>query len=150
MGLLTSEIHLSKNRLTINNSVGPISGVPVPLFWRPPYLANHRPVILLINGNSASAAETFAAALVENGVAIAIGGKTFGKGIGQIYVPIGNGHRIRITHLKSFTPQSNWLGDAGQSVADGVRPQIEVADSPPNKRDRQLERAIERAKELIP
>lgn len=125
-GYLTTQVSVTKTQILLKNSYGPFSNVPVPLFYRPPYMRNGRPVVLLVNHNSASAAEMFSAALVDNGVAVAIGTTTYGKGIGQTYLPVGNGHKLRITHLKTFTPSGKFLGDAGQTVSNGIKPHIEV------------------------
>lgn len=125
-GYLTTQVMVTKSQILLKNSYGPLSNVPVPLLHRPPYLLDGRPVVLLVNGNTASAAEMFAAALIDNGVAIAIGTTTYGKGIGQTYLPVGNGHKLRITHLKTFTPSGTFLGDAGQTVSNGIKPQIRL------------------------
>lgn len=125
-GYLTTQVTLTQSQIVLKNSYGPVSNVPVPLFARQPYMRKGRPVVVLVNGNSASAAEMFTAALVDNHVATAIGTTTFGKGIGQTYLPVGNGHKLRITHLKAFTPAGNFLGDAGQTVSNGIVPRIQL------------------------
>ena len=125
-GYLTTQVRLTQSQIVLSNSYGPVSNVPVPLFSRQPNLRKGRPVVLLVNGNTASAAEMFSAALVDNHVATAIGTTTFGKGIGQTYLPVGNGHKLRITHLKTFTPAGNFLGDAGQTVSNGIVPRIQL------------------------
>lgn len=123
---MTTQVRLTRSQILLKNSYGPVSNVPVPLLHRPPYLLKGRPVVLLVNGNTASAAEMFSAALIDNGVAIAVGTTSFGKGIGQTYVPVGNGHRLRITHIKTLTPAGTFIGDAGQTVSNGVKPQIHL------------------------
>ena len=149
MGYVTTEVHLASDQLILNTSVFSISRAPVPLFSRSPYLLNRRPVVVLVNGGTASAAEMFTAALAENGVATVVGGKTFGKGIGQIYVPVGNGHRLRVTHLKSFTPKGNWLGDAGQTTSNGVVPDVEIDGGSYSSRGSQMDRQFNKALELL-
>lgn len=125
-GYLTTQVTLTGSQIVLKNSYGPVSNLPIPLFSRQPNLRNGRPVVLLVNGNSASAAEMFSAALIDNNVATAIGTTTYGKGIGQTYLPVGNGHKLRITHLKTFTPRGNFLGDAGQTVSNGIVPRIQL------------------------
>ncbi len=123
-GYLTTKVSVTRSQVVLTNSYGLVSNLPVPLFSRQPNLRKGRPVILLVNGNTASAAEMFSAALIDNKVATAIGTTTYGKGIGQTYLPVGNGHKLRITHLKTFTPAGDFLGDAGQTVSNGVKPQV--------------------------
>ncbi len=125
-GYMTTQVSVTPSQIWLDNSYGILSHLNIPLFHRRPYLLNGRPVVILVNGNTASAAEMFTAALVENGVATVIGTTTFGKGIGQTYIPVGNGHKLRITHLHSFTPEGHWLGDAGQTVSNGIKPSIEL------------------------
>jgi len=125
-GYLTTQVTLTRSQLVLKNSYGPVSNLPIPLFSRQPNMRNGRPIVLLVNGNSASAAEMFSAALIDNKVATAIGTTTYGKGIGQTYLPVGNGHKLRITHLKTFTPAGSFLGDAGQTVSNGIKPRIQL------------------------
>jgi len=125
-GYMSTQVKVTRSQILLKNSYGPIVNFPVPMLQRAPNLLKGRPVVLLLNGNTASAAEMFAAALIDNGIATAVGTKTFGKGIGQTYIPVGNGHRLRITHLYTRTPAGTFLGDAGQSVSNGVKPQIRL------------------------
>lgn len=123
-GYLNTNVHVSPYGLWLENSYGFAKNVPLPLFYRRPNLLQGRPVVLLVNENTASAAEMFSAALIDNGIATAVGTTTYGKGIGQTYIPVGNGHRLRITHLKATTPNGVFLGDAGQSISNGIKPNV--------------------------
>jgi carboxyl-terminal processing protease len=113
---------------------------------RPPNLSGQRPVVVLVNGGTASASELFTAALQDNGRVTVLGTQTFGKGVGQTYVPVGNGVRLRITNLRTFTPNGRWIGDGGQHVYNGIQPDVIVeADSFAEyggKGDNQLEQAV--------
>jgi carboxyl-terminal processing protease len=128
-GYMLTDVNITRSQILLKANYGLLHGLPVPMLHRPPNLLKGRPVVLLVNGNSASAAEMFSAALIDNGIATAIGTTTFGKGIGQTYLPIGNGHKLRITHLRAFTPAGTFLGDAGQTVSNGIKPAIRLEKS---------------------
>ena len=97
------------------------------------------PVVVLVNGGSASASEIVAAALLESGRATLIGQPTYGKNTVQVWAALQNDGGVRITISRWFTPEHH-------SVApDGVQPDItvEVPDGTPADRDLVLERAVE-------
>lgn len=78
------------------------------------------PMAVLINGNSASASEIFAGAIQDYGVGKVIGTKSFGKGIVQSIIPLGDGTAIKVTVSSYFTPN-------GRNIhGDGITPDIEV------------------------
>jgi carboxyl-terminal processing protease len=113
---------------------------------RLPYLANKRPVVILVNGHSASASEIFTGALNDNDVATVIGTKTFGKGIGQHLVPLANGTILRITAFRYYTPNGTWLGDGCNTECHGIDPDIVVEPEhkffkPGSSQDNQLKAA---------
>lgn len=91
-----------------------------------------KPVVVLINGGTASSAELMAAAIVESdkesGLAIAIGTQTYGKGIAQGEIDVLGKLRLKLSYARFLSPADVWLGDAGQTVANGVKPDIEVSD----------------------
>lgn len=129
-----------------------VGGVPIPL-PRPANLTGNKPVLVLVNDGTASAAETFAAALKDNGRATVIGTRTFGKGIGQTLVPVGNGARVRVTNFRGFTPSGSWIGD-GNNVRFGIEPDVKVAPHPHLvfgfKTDNQLQQAVEHLQQVVP
>lgn len=85
------------------------------------------PVVVLVNGGSASAAEMFAGALRDNDAAILIGDATFGKGVAQSVVRARGGqYGVKVTIAQYYTPDGDWPGDgAGQRI--GLQPDIAVS-----------------------
>lgn len=78
------------------------------------------PIVVLINGGSASASEIVSGALQDHKRAIIMGTKSFGKGSVQTVIPLGNQGAIRLTTARYYTP-------SGHSIqAKGITPNIEV------------------------
>ncbi|PPR56905.1 MAG: putative CtpA-like serine protease [Alphaproteobacteria bacterium MarineAlpha4_Bin2] len=83
-------------------------------------VANGLPVVVLINGGSASASEIVAGALQDHRRAVILGKKSFGKGSVQTIIPLGRSGAIKLTTQRYFTP-------SGVSIqARGISPDIEV------------------------
>jgi carboxyl-terminal processing protease len=93
---------------------------------RPGDLTKGKPVIVLINGGSASASEIVAGALQDHKRATLIGTRSFGKGSMQAIIPLGPGKgALQLTTARYFTP-------SGRSIqAKGIEPDIEVLQEPP-------------------
>lgn len=92
-----------------------------------------KPIVLIINRRTASAGEMMAATLVQNGfpgmVTIVGSGATPGKGIGQAEFDVLDGStRLRITRCRWYCPGGEWLGDCGQTEANGIEPDTLVSD----------------------
>jgi carboxyl-terminal processing protease len=93
---------------------------------RPGDLTKGKPVIVLINGGSASASEIVAGALRDHKRATLVGTRSFGKGSVQTIIPLGAGKgALRLTMARYFTP-------SGRSIqAKGIEPDIEVLQELP-------------------
>jgi len=87
---------------------------------KPTDILNGAPMVVLVNGGSASASEIVAGALQDHQRAIIMGGKTFGKGSVQTILPMDNGSALKLTTAKYYTP-------SGTSIqATGISPDIEL------------------------
>ena len=93
-------------------------------------------MIVLVNGNSYSAAEFFAAALQEYNWATVVGEQTTGKARSQITLELSDGSAVHISTHKYLTPNRVDLAETG-----GVTPDVAVAQAD-EQTDTQLETAI--------
>lgn len=100
-------------------------------------LTGKKPVIILVNGGSASASEMFAGSLQDNGRAKVVGMTTFGKGIAQLNIDLPFNTSMQVTFAKLYQP----AGDCIHGV--GMTPDYVVGVVP--KTDAQLARALELA-----
>jgi len=101
------------------------------------------PISVLINGNSASASEIVSGCLQDYGKATLVGTTSFGKGIVQYVLPLGDGSAIKLTSAKYYTPN-------GRNIhGTGIDPDVEVELDSDSKTDTQLEKAQEVVLEQI-
>ncbi|MDR2712136.1 MAG: S41 family peptidase [Clostridiales bacterium] len=111
------------------------------------------PLVCLQNGGSASASEVLLGALKDNGVAVTVGMKSFGKGITQTIYQLPSGAALRYTDSKYFSPSQYDLHK------HGLEPDLEIELDPETtiedlysvdpERDNQLGRALKTLRELI-
>ncbi len=90
-------------------------------------LTHGKPLIVLINGGSASASEIVAGALQDHRRATIVGTRSFGKGSVQTIIPLGSGNgALRLTTARYFTP-------SGRSIqAKGIVPEVEIMQDVPD------------------
>lgn len=81
------------------------------------------PMAVLVNGNTYSAAEFFAAALMEYEAAVVVGEPTVGKGYYQQTISLGDGSAVALSTGKYFTPKGNSLADKG--ITPSVRVDVD-------------------------
>jgi carboxyl-terminal processing protease len=107
-----------------------------------PAAVKNVPMVVLVNGGSASASEIVAGALQDYKRAVVIGTQTFGKGSVQTIMPLGNNTAIKLTTARYFTP-------GGRSIqAKGITPDI-IVDEPGAPQDRVREADLQRHLENI-
>jgi carboxyl-terminal processing protease len=94
-------------------------------FAKPGEIANGKPIVVLINGGSASASEIVAGALQDHKRATIIGTRSFGKGSVQTIMPMGAYGALRLTTARYYTP-------SGRSIqAKGIEPDVVVEQELP-------------------
>lgn len=106
----------------------------------------HKPLVILIDGGSASASEILSGALKDNGRAVLIGTKSFGKGLVQEINKLSGGAGINITTQKYLTPNGTDINKVG------ITPDFEVKNTEQdvkNNHDAQLDKAQDVLRGLI-
>lgn len=94
------------------------------------------PLVVLVNGYTASASEIVAGALKDDHRAKLVGEKTFGKGVVQTLLPLENGGAIKYTSATYYTP-------AGIDINKvGIQPDIPITDNPATPQDEVLDRGL--------
>jgi len=96
------------------------------------------PMVVLIDRNTASAAEILTAALADDGEATVVGTRSYGKGVFQEEKDLANGGALKLTVGEYFTPD-------GENLArtKGIHPEVQVRDNPHTTVDEGRQRALE-------
>ncbi len=103
------------------------------------------PMVVLINENSASAAEIFAGAIQDYGIGTLVGETTFGKGIVQRIYELADGTGIKLTVAKYYTPKGNDIHEKGiePDIEEPLDEEAKKLLVIPDEKDNQLQKAIE-------
>ena len=99
-------------------------------------LADGLPIVVLVNKGSASAAEIVAGALQDNGRAVIVGDRTFGKGTVQTIIPLSRRNAVKLTTAVYLRP-------SGRTVDGGIEPDQAISLDDKIEGDEQLTRALE-------
>ena len=95
------------------------------------------PLVLLVNGHTASAAEIFAGAVQDYGIGTLVGTQTYGKGVEQNSYTFTDGSVLKLTTTNYFTPDHHDLNEIG------ITPDIVIEQTEEDTTDLQAERAVE-------
>ena len=122
-GILSAAVSVSDAFLTQGTIVyteGRLDDAQLKFNAKPTDILNGAPLVVLVNGGSASASEIVAGALQDHRRAVIMGHDTFGKGSVQSILPMENGSALKLTTSRYYTP-------SGRSIqASGIQPDIEL------------------------
>ena len=110
------------------------------------------PIILLVNGNSASASEVMAGAIKDHGVGVLIGEQTFGKGVVQNIFPLEDGSAVKVTIAHFYSPNGICIHGEGITPDHIVEMDPELSANVATltyEEDIQLQKAVEVITEMI-
>jgi carboxyl-terminal processing protease len=162
-GVEVADLFLDKGQ-KIASTKGRLASANVEFVDKAPQKWPGRPIVVLVNGNTASAAEVVAGALQDHDRALLLGRQTYGKGSAQAVLQLDDGGALKLTAARWFTPVGRSIerphGAAGAQAADtvgqvfhtdrgrtvtgggGIRPDIVAGDSALSPGERAWIRAI--------
>jgi carboxyl-terminal processing protease len=151
-GVLNSAVGVSDAFLDkglIVYTEGRVADSKMRLSATPGDLLNGAPMVVLINGGSASASEIVAGALQDHKRAVIMGTKSFGKGSVQTIIPVSNGAALKITTARYYTPSGRSIQASG-IVPDIVTEEARITKSEATDRLREadLARHLENGNEM--
>lgn len=163
-GVQVADLFLDKGQ-RIASTRGRVASANVEYVDKTPQRWEGRPIVVLVNGNTASAAEVVAGALQDHDRALLLGRQTYGKGSAQTVLQLDDGGGLKLTAAKWYTPLGRSIERPHRSTADastadtaqpvyhtdhgrtvrgggGIRPDIVAGDSALSPAERAWVRAI--------
>ncbi|MFN2184566.1 MAG: S41 family peptidase, partial [Anaerolineae bacterium] len=139
--VLTAGLFLPQDDVVLIERTNEDEVLLTPADYRSPEpIAADMPMVVLVNGGSASASEIVAGALQDYGRAVLIGEQTFGKGSVQLVHELSNGAELRVTKARWFTPNDHAIH--GEGLAPDIVVEYTAEDAEADL-DPQLDRAVE-------
>lgn len=110
-----------------------------------------KPLVVLINGNSASASEIFAGAVQDTETGVIIGTQTYGKGVVQQVIDLGDGTAVKLTISKYYTPNGNDINHKGitPDVVEELKEELYQQAVITIEEDNQVQKALETLRSQI-
>ncbi len=140
-GLLTSSVSIAKRLVPAGKIVSVVNRAGEKEVFYSKLAKKGCPIVVLINGNTASAAEILAGAIRDTHAGILLGTKSYGKGSVQEIIPLGNKTAIKLTIAKYYTPSGRCIDKIG------IEPNEKVIITPTSRQDTQILRALAILKE---
>lgn len=105
------------------------------------------PIVILVNGNSASASEIMTGCLKDYGKATIVGTTTFGKGIVQNIMELPDGSAVKMTVSKYYTPKGNYIHDVG--IEPDVTVEMTTEEWAAARKDASKDTQLKKAMEIL-